>query len=276
MTTKMSTEVIIGLIITTLISVILLLWQIRANRKLAREIGEFKHDIPVTRFLNRNLYNDVVYFVIYGANISDEKQIYIEFPIEIGNVGEKTIEDIHFSMSFPHNSTLPYDKEFIPKPSKSGIPITRKFIKSKDEKLINYQIQSIHPDVIHILGEYLTIKKSSKEDLESFNIDFINDFIRSLQNKSHPTKYDFVTRLVSKNNKPYIVFFKTFLFACKNLEELVDIIDYPNLIKIYGYPDNIFTVMLELEKIDSPNSEGIKIGKILIEKSGVIHEKKKR
>ena len=267
----MKTE-LIGWIITTAVSVVLIIWQIRANRKLTKEIGGFKQDIPTIRFLNYNLYNDVVYTIIYGADISEKSKIYIEFPIEIGNIGEKTIEDVLLSISFPHDSTLPYDKDFTPNFTISGNSISRKYFNSSNEKLINYRILSIHPSVSNILAEYLTVTESKKKDLETFNLEFVNDFTKSLQNKVPPTCHDFVATLVAKNNKPIKVYFKTFLFSCKNLDELMKTVDYSNMVKIYGYPDNIFSVMLDLKPVDTNTSNRIKTGKIIRNQSGLMRE----
>lgn len=264
----------IGLILTAALSVVLVVWQLRANRKLAKETGSFKQNIPTIRFLNFDLWDEVLYIIVYGADISSEYKVYIEFPLEVGNIGERTLEDLQLTISFPPNSSLPYDNQTNPYLTGNEDSIKRKFVKGSNESSINYYIQSIHPKVLNILAEYLTVPLSSQKELESFNLTFANQFNRSLLNKSSLTCQDFVTTLISKDNKPLKVYFKTFLFNCKNIEELMKMINDSIKIEIGGYPDNLFPVMLDLETPDTKSINNVRIGKISEKQAGMRTQRK--
>jgi len=255
-----------------LIPLAFVIWQIRANRKLAVETGAFKQDFPSIRFNNFDLYKDVLYIVIFGANITKESKIYLEFPIEVANIGEKTTEDVYFTITFPIDSSLPYEGEFTPLLNDARPIVNRKFYKSKVDKVISYHIESIHPKVNNVLKEYFFIGESKIEDWKCFNLEFVNSYTKNLVKGSLINVHDFVTTLSCKNNVPRRVYFKIFLFACNTLDELYLKIDYSNITKIYGYPSNVFLSMLEIEPMDFPKNKSIIIGKMIGEKSGLLKE----
>ena len=217
---------VIGIIIGIVVIVsgaIYVIWANRHSKKLAKETGAFRKAEPTIKLYNIVLKNGEHYSVVYGGNFLETEYIWFEFPIELGNIGDKSIENAYLFFNFAPHSPVLFDNSIVKIVSPFPEEVTsRKFSSDHLGQHITIFIKQLNPRVAIQIRELfnfpetertLKVPATTKDNIDiivtvAVSFKFMFELVFTAQDHS-PQKFYFDIEALNSKNIDELIKFKT-------------------------------------------------------------------
>jgi hypothetical protein len=150
-------------IVAVIVSIRIAKQQKKDSEKLAKDTGAYDRPILNFKILGKSLKNGVTSQLIYGCDFSNPRHILFELPMEIENIGTKTLEDVNIVFNYAPRCPLPIDNDLLKVVASTPISkFKRKYSQTDFNKSVVFFIGQINPKVAFAIFEPILLEETTK------------------------------------------------------------------------------------------------------------------